>query len=481
MGIRGLETFIRHTFDQFEKIKLHNCNVVIDGDSIFHQMYKECELTCVFGGEYDEFYQLCKQLFESFKNCQINAFVVFDGAQLDHRKESTMIKRAKDSITQSTTNDSIVSMHPALLRQTFINLLDTMQVPYISALGEGDDECVSLANHLNCYLMATDSDYFCYNLYRGYIPFESLDIQPREKHGRVYLTAQLYRINSLLEKFKGLQPKTLALAYQPRQTQNLWNAMEWMRKMNDVDEALDFLLEKVHLNSTYELRTKIEEAILCYLEPSDTLIYRFHSTHNSNPNLLKNPVFVQLAQTYLNTLDMNDNQIEDSINEVSQNIKSKCDHSLPLFLGNAVTNCHLSSSFIEIFIRRQLICRALIEVKEKPSIFTYAIPIVLPCFSILFKYEQEQNDLSIIFYHRKIDQLEKDEYVISTHADDIPELEQIWTTMSVYERQNCIKKYLKIPDEFVQRLENIPSEFHLWLMIIHYCSIGTLTETVRLK
>jgi len=88
-----------------------------------------------------------------------------------------MIKRAKQSIVQSTTDDSTDFMNPILLRQTFISVLDAMQVPYISALGEADEECVSLANHFNCYLMATDSDYFCYNLRRGYIPFESLDIK----------------------------------------------------------------------------------------------------------------------------------------------------------------------------------------------------------------------------------------------------------------------------------------------------------------
>ncbi|CAF0930602.1 unnamed protein product [Adineta steineri] len=513
MGIRGLETFIRKTFDEVEKIKFHNCNVVIDGDSIYHQMYQECELTCVFAGEYDQFYQSCIQLFESFEKCQINAFVVFDGAQLDSRKESTMIKRAEDSIVKSTTDDSIVSITPRLLHQTFISVLDAMQVPYISALGEADDECVSLANHFNCYLMATDSDYFCYNLHRGYIPFESLDINPKKRHGYIYLTAQLYHIDSLLEKFEGLQPKTLALACclcgndyidrdstikiirymnnnvetsknvhngQSKQTQNLWNAMEWMRKKTDVDEALGDLLIEVHLNSNNELRIKIEEAVLCYLEPSDTLIYRFNSSNNANPNLLKNPVFVQLAQSYLDKLDMNDNQREDSINEISQNIKSKCNHSLPLFLADTITDLRLSSSFIEIFIRRQLICKALIEVKEKPSIFTYAIPIVLPCFTILLKWDKDQNDSSVVFHHRKVDKLEKDKYSINIHADDIPELEQIWTTMSIYERQGFVRKYLEIPDEFVQRLENIPSDFHLWLMIIYYWYIRCKISPVYL-
>jgi hypothetical protein len=77
MGIRGLETFIKQTFDQFEKIKFHNCNFVIDGDSFYHQMYKRCELICVFGGEYDDFYQCCMQLFESFKKCQIKSVGIY--------------------------------------------------------------------------------------------------------------------------------------------------------------------------------------------------------------------------------------------------------------------------------------------------------------------------------------------------------------------------------------------------------------------
>lgn len=263
--------------------------------------------------------------------------VVFDGAQLDSRKRETLMNRAKDSVIKSTTGGPEVFVTPVLLRRTFISVLDAMEIPYISALGEADEECVSLANHFDCYLIATDSDYFCYNLLRGYIPFESLDIESKEEHGNLYLTAQLYQNKTLLEKFNGLKPETLALAcclcgndYIDRdstikiirymnnnvetskrcsrnekpQTQNLWNSMEWMRRMTDVDEAIDHLLKAVNLNSTNELKTKIEEAVLCYLEPSDTLIYRFHPSNKTNSSLHTNPTFVQLAQSYLETLDM---------------------------------------------------------------------------------------------------------------------------------------------------------------------------------
>jgi 5'-3' exonuclease len=235
------------------------------------------------------------------------------------------------------TTDSEIFLSPLLLRQTFVSVLDAMQIPYVSALGENDDECVSLANHFDCYLMATDSDYFCYNLRRGYIPFESVDINPKERNGRIYLSAQLYHIDSLLEKFKGLQPDTLALACclcgndyidrsstleiirymndnvktakqldknRSRQTRNLWNAMQWMRERNGVDATLDHLLVEVRSDSSHEVRKKIESAMLCYLEPSDTLIYRFSLSNKANQNLPTNSVFIQLAQSYFERSDM---------------------------------------------------------------------------------------------------------------------------------------------------------------------------------
>lgn len=71
MGIRGFQTFIEQKLLLLNPIELHNCNVLLDGNSIYHQMYTECHLTCLFGGEYEKFYVYCKQLFESFRRCQI--------------------------------------------------------------------------------------------------------------------------------------------------------------------------------------------------------------------------------------------------------------------------------------------------------------------------------------------------------------------------------------------------------------------------
>jgi hypothetical protein len=212
-----------------------------------------------------------------------------------------------------------------------------MNIPYISALGEGDDECVSLANHLNCYLISRDSDYYCYNLKKGYIPFDYVDINPIEKKDSYYyLSAQLFTIDSLLEKFIGLNHSTLSLAcclcgndyisentVQPifnhiiatvekskgqkinknNKTKH-WYAMQWIRHFDNVEIAFEKLLEPIKTNSEKnKIQIKLQSALRSYLNPMDTLIYRFASS-STNQNLLKNPYFIQLARDYLDTLDM---------------------------------------------------------------------------------------------------------------------------------------------------------------------------------
>ena len=82
MGIRGLQTFIEQKLGLLENFQLTNCNVLFDGNSIYHQMYSECHLTCLFGGEYEKFSIYCRQLFQSFRQCQIKyVHVEFETAE----------------------------------------------------------------------------------------------------------------------------------------------------------------------------------------------------------------------------------------------------------------------------------------------------------------------------------------------------------------------------------------------------------------
>jgi hypothetical protein len=82
-----------------------------------------------------------------------------------------------------------------------------------------------------------------------------------------------------------------------------WYAMQWMRRFDNVEVAFEKLLEPIKTNSEKnKIEIKLRSALQSYLNPTDTLIYRFASS--SNQNLLKNPHFNQLARDYLDKLDM---------------------------------------------------------------------------------------------------------------------------------------------------------------------------------
>jgi hypothetical protein len=260
--------------------------------------------------------------------------VVFDGARLDDRKLLTVLERSKKRVDYSTKASVNVDLSPLLLRQTFLSVLDQLNIPYISALGEGDDESVSLANHLDCYLIARDSDYYCYNLYQGYVPFDYVDVNPIQKGSYYYLSAQLFTVDSLFDRFIGLNSSTLALACclcgndyikgdlvapifdhimatvekteKNKSKKNVrtshWYAMQWLRHFDDVDEALSHLLDVIKGRpEKKKIEINLRSAIQMYINPSDTLIYRFALP--TNQNLRKSAPLLQLAQQDLLILD----------------------------------------------------------------------------------------------------------------------------------------------------------------------------------
>lgn len=271
--------------------------------------------------------------FHFFSFVFLSVIVVFDGARLDERKLSTTLERAKKRVDYSTKISVNVDLSPLLLRQTFLDVLDELNIPYISALGEGDEECVSLANDLNCYLIARDSDYYCYHLHQGYIPFDYVDVNPIQKDSYSYLPAQLFTLDTLLDRFPGLNPSTLALACslcgndyvrgnllelifnhvtatvdksEKNPTKKTlrtkhWYLLQWSRRFDHLDQALEHLTDLLSRQAEKKsFLLKLQASIQSYLQPSNTLIYRFALTEK-NRNLQKNEHFRQLAEIYFQT------------------------------------------------------------------------------------------------------------------------------------------------------------------------------------
>lgn len=85
-------------------------------------------------------------------------------------------------------------------------------VRYIQTLFEADDDIAATARILNCPVLSYDSDFYIYDV--TYIPFNTLDpFLVKNRKGQGYLKqCRVYKVETLLNQFKGLDRSVLPLA-----------------------------------------------------------------------------------------------------------------------------------------------------------------------------------------------------------------------------------------------------------------------------
>jgi hypothetical protein len=137
-----------------------------------------------------------------------------------------------------------------------------------------------------------------------------------------------------------------------------------------------------------------------------------------------------------------------------------------MFLLDGLTDHRLSESFVEVLIHRHLICSAHVELEQEPTIYADAIPIILPCFAILLKWDNEQDEQSVVIYHRVLKQLKPCIYSL-TDFDDIIDLNKL-NSLSLMERQDLFLKCLRTPFSRREEIAHIHSDYHFWLITISY-------------
>jgi hypothetical protein len=146
--------------------------------------------------------------------------------------------------------------------------------------------------------------------------------------------------------------------------------------------------------------------------------------------------------------------------------KSQCQHTIPAYLLDDLTDLYDIETFIEILIHRNFICSALVEVEREPSIHIDGIAIILPCLSMLLKWDGQEIDPSVIIYHRAYKQLKACVYQLDT-TDDTVDLDQL-NSLSIVERQQHICRYMNISIVQYEQNKNTHDDYHLWLMIVQY-------------
>lgn len=198
MGVRGLTTYIAENAEQYlDPYELHDCNLVIDGDSLSSQLYKSSsQCNSSFGGDYDQYFRHVCNFFAMLKQCNIVPYVLLDGGYLP-KKMNTVRQRLRSKIgaIKHLNPFNCPTMFPLMMREVFIEALQHCQVQYMRCLFEADDEVAALARKLKCPVLSYDSDFYIHNVI--YIPSVTLTMKvfrrnvPTEGDGKMRLRKDL--------------------------------------------------------------------------------------------------------------------------------------------------------------------------------------------------------------------------------------------------------------------------------------------------
>ncbi|XP_053673574.1 protein asteroid [Anopheles nili] len=175
MGVRGLTTFIAGNAELYLKpYELRDTNLVIDGDNLCLQLYQKSQLKSTpLGGNYDIYYRTVVDFFALLKLANVVPYVLLDGGY-EPRKMSVVRNRMwkKIQVIKNFSTASIMVTMPLMLREVFVDALQSEGIHFMRCAFEADDEVAILARKLNCPVLSYDSDFYIFDV--QYIPYVTL-------------------------------------------------------------------------------------------------------------------------------------------------------------------------------------------------------------------------------------------------------------------------------------------------------------------
>eukprot|EP00033_Pygsuia_biforma_P000724 GCRY01000847.1.p1 GENE.GCRY01000847.1~~GCRY01000847.1.p1 ORF type:complete len:1383 (+),score=420.73 GCRY01000847.1:228-4376(+) len=187
MGVQGLTTLVEK-FSVGKTTQFRSDTpketFVFDGYSLVTHLYfsfsHDRPLNFVHGGQYDDFALRVHDFFTIMKSCNIESFVVFDGALHDIKKD-TCISRESQRIESLhkcfySKPDKYFQVLPHLCVESFLQIAKQDNIPVVSADYEADSVVSWYCKKVNGIAVSNDSDFFIYDIPKGFAPLKEFSV-----------------------------------------------------------------------------------------------------------------------------------------------------------------------------------------------------------------------------------------------------------------------------------------------------------------
>uniref|UniRef100_A0A8C5UTX7 XPG N-terminal domain-containing protein n=1 Tax=Microcebus murinus TaxID=30608 RepID=A0A8C5UTX7_MICMU len=217
MGIQGLMSFVEDRSNEFfTDLKLRDTKIIIDSYAFFHRLCFNSNLELRYEGDYDAFTDVVQEFFESLFACNIHPYVVLDGGcDISDKKLTTLKDHAKEKIqtAHSLSLGGGGGVCPLLVREVFIQVLIKLQVCFVQCFSEADRDIMTLANHWNCPVLSSDSDFCIFGLKTGCCPLNIFQWRNMNtiKGTQYYTPAKCFSLDTFCHHFSNMNKALLPL------------------------------------------------------------------------------------------------------------------------------------------------------------------------------------------------------------------------------------------------------------------------------
>lgn len=459
MGILGLTTFIDENQWLLEDYRLHDTKVIIDGNNIYHFLYYYFHVSHNFGGDYDVFADRCSFFFNSLKTCNVQPYVIFDGAyERNERKLKTSLKRASDRIhlASAISSGGRGKILPILAYDSFRSVLEKLNICHVTCDFEADRQVAALAVKWNCPILTNDSDFFIYDVPLGVVLLDYMNIKILEERKCVpsyhYMNVQMYYVKTMMNAMKTKDRGMLSLfatllgndfiddrhfepffcrASLPKKCRpflsvksraKIIGVLGWLQLMSDLERAISHVLSFISTDKRDSIQEMILRSIVNYSDITQSDL----DAH-----------FSDFTQTSI---------------EITH-LVSFAGNTLPEWFLIAIRRGEIAVRALNALMLRRVILLTQVEVSNEPSAYECCLSLRRYFYGILLSIENKSYDdiesLSIVEHDRDNKQLKSKSIrpnLKLQHGKLVPCLEDI-PTIDRKERLSFLLDFLDVQHE----------------------------------
>ncbi|XP_037700867.1 protein asteroid homolog 1 isoform X2 [Choloepus didactylus] len=218
------------------------------------------------------------------------------GCDISDKKLTTLKDRAREKIqmAHSLSVGGAGYVCPLLIREVFIQVLIKLQVCFVQCFSEADRDIMTLANHWNCPVLSSDSDFCIFDLKAGFCPlngFQWRNVNTVKGTQDSYIPARCFSLDAFCHHFSNMNKALLPLfavlcgndhinlpimetflsqvrlplggtIAKGRRHHRVLGLLNWLSQFADPSEALDNVLKYLPKKD----RDNVKELLCCSME-----------------------------------------------------------------------------------------------------------------------------------------------------------------------------------------------------------------------